>query len=266
MRGFANVVLATLSVLSATGAYAQGHLGLRALEDICGNVNANLVVNGVNFGRIDSCLCFSGLRAFERTDAVASSAVNVFGPTRVVGALEALINRSPDRQDCAYPDHAVPQCTTDNLCAFTCSDGYVPAPAIPPANPTQCVCPDGMNVCNGVCTADACPSGLISGKKRDANYWARTAECPRGQSVCGVYGGSSRAWECIDTANDLESCGGCVIELNPLSGREPSGVDCTAIHGVFDVACKAGRCVVNRCMPGFEPSVDGDLCLSQYTQ
>lgn len=30
--------------------------------------------------------------------------------------------------------------------------------------------------------------------------------CPRGQSACGVYGGSSRAYECVDTSSDLESC------------------------------------------------------------
>lgn len=30
--------------------------------------------------------------------------------------------------------------------------------------------------------------------------------CPWGTMACGVFGGSRKAWECVDTANDLESC------------------------------------------------------------
>ncbi len=52
--------------------------------------------------------------------------------------------------------------------------------------------------------------------------------------------------------------GGCAI---PLDESSPDGVDCTAIPGVVDVACRAGSCVVSRCVPGYEVSLDGTFCL-----
>ena len=30
--------------------------------------------------------------------------------------------------------------------------------------------------------------------------------CEWGAEACGVYGGSRKAWECVDTMTDLESC------------------------------------------------------------
>jgi hypothetical protein len=36
-----------------------------------------------------------------------------------------------------------------------------------------------------------------------------------------------------------------------------TGVDCTAIEGVADVACLGGRCIVHRCMPGYKVRTRG---------
>ncbi|KII84764.1 hypothetical protein PLICRDRAFT_45568 [Plicaturopsis crispa FD-325 SS-3] len=259
MRGFTSFVLAALSVLSATGAYAQGHLGRRALLDVCANVDVDLNVLGIVFGKIDVCLCLSAIPTFLETNVVAIAAVDLLGIADVTAALTALINAAPDHKTCHYPDHALPQCIPGSPCGFSCSDGFVPSL---PQDPTQCVCPAGKKVCNGVCTSAPCPSGLSS-RKRDVQQMQYWAQCPRELRACGVYGGAARAWECVDTESDLESCGGCAI---PLFDKAPSGVDCTALHGVSDVACMSGHCVVKRCMPGFEPSVDGSVCLSESSQ
>lgn len=37
--------------------------------------------------------------------------------------------------------------------------------------------------------------------------------CPWGTMACGVFGGSRKAWECVDTANDLESCESFIVVL-----------------------------------------------------
>ena len=40
--------------------------------------------------------------------------------------------------------------------------------------------------------------------------------------------------ECLDTANELESCGGC--------SSTGQGTDCTAIEGAWNVGCEQGVC------------------------
>lgn len=42
-------------------------------------------------------------------------------------------------------------------------------------------------------------------------------------------------WQCVDTLNDIDSCGGC-----PGSGL---GQACSEIQGAVDLACVAGKCV-----------------------
>ena len=53
-----------------------------------------------------------------------------------------------------------------------------------------------------------CPSANVANtdKKR---RWLGSGSCSEkghGWAACGVYGGSVRAWECVNTARDLESC------------------------------------------------------------
>ncbi|KAI9439301.1 hypothetical protein H4582DRAFT_2076004 [Lactarius indigo] len=90
--------------------------------------------------------------------------------------------------------------------------------------------------------------------------WVGSGSCSQmghGWAACGVFGGGARAWECVDTAHDLESCGGCVLPLMPYS---PIGHDCTTLPGVADVACLSGECIVQRCLPGYILSHDGTSC------
>lgn len=49
-------------------------------------------------------------------------------------------------------------------------------------------------------------------------------------------------YECLETDNDLESCGGCA--------SRGEGKDCTAIKGAIRVRCYKGQCLVVACQPG----------------
>ncbi|KAH9170202.1 hypothetical protein EDB89DRAFT_1853721 [Lactarius sanguifluus] len=191
---------------------------------------------------IDVCLCLSALPLFLKTNVVALLAVTIAGEPVVTDILTNLILGKAPESHCNYPEHSVPACLDGNPCRFKCTDGFK---SFPPSNPTTCVCNAPKVVCNG---------------KR----WVGSGSCTEmghGWAACGVFGGGARAWECVDTARDLESCGGCVLPLTPYS---PIGQDCTAIPGVADVACHSGECMVRRCLPGYVVSYDGTSCRSKH--
>ncbi|KAH8915625.1 hypothetical protein BT69DRAFT_1286504 [Atractiella rhizophila] len=73
----------------------------------------------------------------------------------------------------------------------------------------------------------ACPVFLANGKKRDG------------------------AFECLDPATELNSCGGCIGQ---------GGVDCEALPGVASVSCQQSQCVVSRCKSGF--SLFDNACIA----
>ena len=105
--------------------------------------------------------------------------------------------------NCNYPDNSDPMCVGEDPCGFTCTNGYTVSPS---ENPTDCVCEAPNMVCNGNCVAPgACPSSQAIVKKR----WVGSGSCTEkgyGWAACGVFGRGSRAWECVNTASDLESC------------------------------------------------------------
>lgn len=47
--------------------------------------------------------------------------------------------------------------------------------------------------------------------------------------------GLSGDYECADTRNDIQSCGGCA--------STGAGQDCTTIDGAWNVGCNSGKCV-----------------------
>ncbi|KAI9453933.1 hypothetical protein F5148DRAFT_985380 [Russula earlei] len=187
---------------------------------------------------IDVCLCLSALPLFIETDVVAILAVTLAGEDAVTGILTKLILGAAPKTSCVYPPHSTPACVGRNPCGFQCEDGYSPSP---PVAPTTCACPPPNVVCND--------NWLGSGS---------CAETGPGWTACGVFGGGRRAWECVNTARDLESCGGCVLPLTPYS---PIGTDCTTLPGVADVSCISGECVVHRCLHGYTHSRDGTSCV-----
>lgn len=194
--------------------------------------------------------------------------------------------------NCVFPENSTPSCDNGNQnCGFTCADGFTAS-----FNPPACVCNPPNVACNGQCQeSSACPSSIALRKRRRVG--TSCSEKGPGWAACGVYGGSSRAWECVNTARDLESCtclsnppltlrmfisviltvtfslrvptvlqkkgGGCAIPLTPYS---PIGTDCSAIPGVADVACLYGECVVYRCLPGYENAHDGHSCVRKFSQ
>ncbi|TDL20478.1 hypothetical protein BD410DRAFT_687907, partial [Rickenella mellea] len=166
------------------------------------------------------------------------------------------INAAHDHKTCNYPDHSSPKCSPYNPCDFDCKDGFSHVG-------NNCVCKAPLKVCNGKCVNQkSCPSqGHGHGHyKRDGEWW-ENAKCRDGYTACGVYGGNRKAWECIDTKYDLESCGGCAM---PLHSHSPRGVDCTAIPGVADVACDSGECDVRSCKSGWAISPSGTSCVKSH--
>jgi hypothetical protein len=99
----------------------------------------------------------------------------------------------------------------------------------------------------------------------------RVIRCPSGLVSCPV-SGLTGGYECLDTATELESCGGCVT-----LGQ---GQDCNKIEGAWNVACERGTCkgtpffvlynvgakhmrlTVYSCEGGYRLDADKNTCVS----
>ncbi|KAF5370221.1 hypothetical protein D9615_010068 [Tricholomella constricta] len=91
-------------------------------------------------------------------------------------------------------------------------------------------------------------------QKRSALLKSRSAPlCPTGLDACPISGAKGGDYECLDTATELESCGGCT--------SLGSGQNCTAIPGAWNVGCEEGYCTVYTCAGGFKRSKDGKSCI-----
>ena len=116
------------------------------------------------------------------------------------------INSAAADSNCVYPDYSTPSCDNANSsgCGFQCVDGFTASPS---DSPTMCSCEAPSIVCNGQCVlGGSCPSSTLPQMKK---RWVGSGSCAEmgpEWAACGVFGGSSRAWECINTARDLESC------------------------------------------------------------
>ncbi|KAH8987195.1 hypothetical protein EDB92DRAFT_1818040 [Lactarius akahatsu] len=229
-------------------------LDARDLLDVCASVNAELVVPDLlgvltAVGVVDVCLCLSALPLFLETNVIALLAVDIAGEKVVTDILANLILGKAPQSHCNYPAHSVPACIDGNPCRFRGTQ-----PRALAAHPTWSA------------TASAwLPARVPLATRSPKDAGSAPGSCKemgRGWDACGVFGGGARAWECVDTAHDLESCGGCVLPLTPYS---PIGQDCTAIPGVADVACHSGECMVRRCLPGYVVSDDGTSCRSKHS-
>ncbi|EIW69981.1 hypothetical protein TREMEDRAFT_17264, partial [Tremella mesenterica DSM 1558] len=78
--------------------------------------------------------------------------------------------------------------------------------------------------------------------------------CPKGLHACSIVTphGGEWAYECVDYATELESCGGCAA-----TGE---GVDCTTIPHAMSVGCENGVCAVYTCKHGF--ARNGTACVA----
>jgi hypothetical protein len=116
------------------------------------------------------------------------------------------INAQAAQSNCVFPENSTPACVDGQQnCGFTCTDGFTAAVSLD-SSLSACLCTPPNVVCNGQCQAiGLCPTAQAFKKKR----WLGSGSCSErgpGWAACGVYGGSPRAWECVNTARDLESC------------------------------------------------------------
>jgi len=249
---FVHPALFAFAVSASVNVNALRQYQPRSSFDECANVKSELIMSGQDLGELDHCLCVSGIPALLSSNDVLKKAVVRQGESSVVVAVTTMIESAADYKKCYYPDHSEPKCD-DNPCDFECKDGFK---SYPEHYPTSCVCEYPHTVCNGECGEfEHC--GSQKPKKRDAKW--RDATCPQGWSACKLWGAFGQAFECVDVAQDLWSCGGCGI---PLISTDPIGVDCTAIPGVHDVSCINSRCVVARCKNGFQISADQTTCIA----
>ncbi|GAA5836418.1 hypothetical protein JCM11251_007075 [Rhodosporidiobolus azoricus] len=135
-------------------------------------------------------------------------------------------------------------------------------------------CPTNYVLKNGVCVKSTASQRARLAKKD--KVLSEKSLCPgKNEQACPILGSSSYAqavehhfnaaqefsgvmlgsggYECVDTTQALESCGGCA--------STGEGQDCTAIRGAAGVGCDAGICVVFSCEAGWKPSLKGDKCV-----
>ncbi|GAA5976144.1 hypothetical protein JCM10908_005397 [Rhodotorula pacifica] len=155
-----------------------------------------------------------------------------------------------------------------NVCTFA------PSGATGACQAGKCVtltCPLGYLLSNGKCVLGA--SGRARAK-RDTVSKPKTL-CPVGEQACPIAGSTlfegaasqhfksgeeltglmarHGGYECLDTTQSLESCGGCA--------STGEGRDCTSIPHVGGVGCEVGKCVIFSCSEGYKPSLAGDKCI-----
>jgi hypothetical protein len=109
------------------------------------------------------------------------------------------------------------------LRGFICTNSYVRCG-------TNCINP----------ATQVCSSGAPAPKTRRS-----LRACSPRSKICPI---GRIGWECIDTQNSLESCGGC-----PNAG----GQDCSVLPGADQVACVDGACRISSCIRGQSLALDG---------
>ncbi|KAJ7769446.1 hypothetical protein B0H16DRAFT_1715904 [Mycena metata] len=216
--------------------------------DVCGFVSGTFKVGGHYVGvfGVEICVCLSVLSdvVTHSTNPLLLLGVSLYGHDNVVASLQAMIKGcgDKDKKTCAHPVHSTPSCSRHDLCGYTCQSPY--------------------KDCNGQCKM-TCQTNTLSHPKRGDDYWGKRTQrsCRDGWTACGVPGGGARDWECVDTHNDLESCGGCPTGVISSLTGDSVGKDCSTIAHVADVSCVHGGCAVHKCLRSFRVSDSGDSCV-----
>ncbi|KAI0655596.1 hypothetical protein C8Q70DRAFT_923191 [Cubamyces menziesii] len=181
--------------------------------------------------------------------------VSIEGATECCFCCSGFFNDQTGQDHCSHcpvpGSSSVPGSTSADQCTTKLSGGIA-----------TCV------MVGNICRDGTFPSGTPS-RRRERR---QSRECPRGHRSCPLYGslggvGYLRGFECVDVRNNLESCGGCVALDDSLFGERTAdgGRDCSAIPNVDSVTCKAGECIIGRCVPGYVVSADGERCVPSFT-
>ncbi|OSX62115.1 hypothetical protein POSPLADRAFT_1143561 [Postia placenta MAD-698-R-SB12] len=203
-----------------------GHFALhqrhapRALLDVCAYIDLDVLEDlgidlGIPLGAIldlDVCLCLSLFPLVLETDVQLAALIPLLGINKLTEILTLAINEAPGSQHCTCPDNSEPHCTKDDPCGWHCKPPYVKKDG-------QCVCPAPYTECNGKCGSAhrfplrcwGCGSSVPRALAADphtavASLADAQLTCKSYETVCGVYGGSSRSFECLDVDTALESC------------------------------------------------------------
>ncbi|KAF9515657.1 hypothetical protein BS47DRAFT_775421 [Hydnum rufescens UP504] len=227
-----------ITALAATAGFVSASTlqSKRGFVDICAPLDGDLKILGVNYGKIDVCLCVSAIPAFIKTDPTGKKASKHLGEPYLTDYLTNLTETTPGAQDCQYPDHAIPACTPN--CGFTCQPPYV--------------------MWGGTCVLP--PSSGLKKRGLDIDL-DEDLRCAWGLTKCGAWNQpvAQVGFECLDTRSHLESCGGCTLAFGT---NEATGQDCTAIPGVLGVLCEESKCVVHSCRRGWVEQVDDEGVMS----
>ncbi|BGP29676.1 hypothetical protein JCM10296v2_001415 [Rhodotorula toruloides] len=100
-----------------------------------------------------------------------------------------------------------------------------------------------------------CPGSEIACPILGSTTYSQAVAHHNGQNktdVTGIMAGSG-GYECVNTMEALDSCGGCA--------STGEGQDCTKIRGAAGVGCESGHCVVFSCQSGWRPSLSGTKCV-----
>jgi len=254
-----------LAKQSAEIARRQAHIPRALVVDVCASVDLDIEVaallpgaKAIVIGHIDICLCLSVVADFVASDSTCKSAAQHIGNDGVANLLTNHIQNAASKKQCTYPDHgcAASTCEPSNPCgSWTCTDGYT-------KSGSDCVCPPPYAECNGKCGYFPHGCGSATPKRRRER---RAPTCEAGKTLCGVPSkpANDRAYDCVNTASNRESCGGCVTKspFSTLAASAPVGKDCTAIPHVARVDCANSACVVSACKDGFAVSAAKDACV-----
>ncbi|KAK0235201.1 hypothetical protein EDD85DRAFT_69506 [Armillaria nabsnona] len=250
-----------------TLAQRQYHHQPRDLLDICISLDADALLKGGIlsllpldvFAGLNLCLCLKDLDIFLDTNVV----VDLLDPATkslLETRLKALINTGGEHCD-VLPTHSHRVCNNRNPCHWECDSPYI-------QQGDQCVCPPPKTECNGQCGVfpRGCGSAVPRSRKRRqapvTTLMEAQATCKTGQSVCGVPSPQGKYdYECMDTSSALDSCGGCTVPHPFGSVQPPHGVNCNTIPYLVAGSCRAGRCVVDKCHTGYQPSKDQPSCV-----
>ncbi|KAF8901214.1 hypothetical protein CPB84DRAFT_986568 [Gymnopilus junonius] len=252
----------------------------RDLLDVCINANVNLladvsqvlglgsVLDPLDLGtNIELCLCLKDLDLYLETNANVQALIGLLGKNAIGSLITAVVNTSPQAQECAFPQHAHHTCNTNDPCHYECDAPYT-------LQGGECVCAPPYSSCNGVCDlypqscGSAVPRSLHKRTNAIVTIAQAKASCRPHETVCGIPGQEKAlAFECIDTRSTADSCGGCMTPhpfFEAQAIRHTVGQDCTAIAYASSTGCSKERCVVGSCVDGWVPGSDKVSCVSRY--
>ncbi|KIM88117.1 hypothetical protein PILCRDRAFT_814020 [Piloderma croceum F 1598] len=89
--------------------------------DLSAALNSELSITSIPDldGKLNRCLCVSGISDFINQNTLATQAVSTTSMSRVVEAIAEMIESTSSHESCTYPDNSQASCTQNNVCGYT---------------------------------------------------------------------------------------------------------------------------------------------------